>query len=468
MKQTANFKLKKPDYTDVADIADINANMDIIDTELKKQQDSFKTHTDNISNPHKVTKAQVGLGNVDNTADAVKNVLSATKITATMLKSESLNSITEIGNYYGAGGNSVTDFPTGASTNGTAVGGFTLVVYQAGGAGRLQIYTSDKGIWFRVGSLSGTTATWNGWIKVYNSASSVKINNVIFNGNDNIIVTADPVVNKLTNEDLNTIITSGDYTSNSANTCLNKPNGVTAFGLRVYSCSITGSYMQIMFTPSGISSVKNKIWVRAFESNTWKPWEEIYTTSNKPNGIPYFSCNEKIADGLDVYKISSLSSNISLAVNDDYGVGATLGIMFDSDCTNTGDVVLNLTLNGTTIHTGIIDDSSDNSICSFEGNVLYKLTLKANGYKCEKSEENIVATIETDRTIKVGDICFLDFSYAGNIYDGIKLQTIYNAEESTALYLYDSNGKKVTSVETNKMYLIKKRSNGFYMMKIGF
>lgn len=36
MKQTVNHKLNKPDYTDVADIADINANMDIIDENLGK------------------------------------------------------------------------------------------------------------------------------------------------------------------------------------------------------------------------------------------------------------------------------------------------------------------------------------------------------------------------------------------------------------------------------------------------
>lgn len=35
MKYTANFNLRKPDYTDVANIADINANMDAIDIELQ-------------------------------------------------------------------------------------------------------------------------------------------------------------------------------------------------------------------------------------------------------------------------------------------------------------------------------------------------------------------------------------------------------------------------------------------------
>lgn len=37
-------------------------------------------HTGNISNPHSVTKTQVGLGNVDNTSDANKPVSTATQI----------------------------------------------------------------------------------------------------------------------------------------------------------------------------------------------------------------------------------------------------------------------------------------------------------------------------------------------------------------------------------------------------
>lgn len=43
MKQTVNHKLNKPDYTDVADIADINANMDIIDANLGKVTTSAYT-----------------------------------------------------------------------------------------------------------------------------------------------------------------------------------------------------------------------------------------------------------------------------------------------------------------------------------------------------------------------------------------------------------------------------------------
>ena len=56
---TENYNLKKPAGTDPADIADINGNMDLIDAALA-------AHTGDNNNPHSVTKAQVGLGNVPN------------------------------------------------------------------------------------------------------------------------------------------------------------------------------------------------------------------------------------------------------------------------------------------------------------------------------------------------------------------------------------------------------------------
>ena len=42
--------------------------------------DNLSNHLSNTNNPHKVTKTQIGLGNVDNIADANKSVLNATKL----------------------------------------------------------------------------------------------------------------------------------------------------------------------------------------------------------------------------------------------------------------------------------------------------------------------------------------------------------------------------------------------------
>lgn len=64
MTTTENYGLKKPDGNDYVAIDVINENMDTIDQELKNQSD----HASSKSNPHGVTKSQVGLGNVPNVA----------------------------------------------------------------------------------------------------------------------------------------------------------------------------------------------------------------------------------------------------------------------------------------------------------------------------------------------------------------------------------------------------------------
>lgn len=50
-----------------------------IDTSINNVQNNLTTHISNKSNPHSVTKVQVGLGNVDNTSDANKPISTATQ-----------------------------------------------------------------------------------------------------------------------------------------------------------------------------------------------------------------------------------------------------------------------------------------------------------------------------------------------------------------------------------------------------
>lgn len=50
-----------------------------ITSDINAVQTNLKTHINNKSNPHKVTKDQVGLGNVDNTSDANKPISNATQ-----------------------------------------------------------------------------------------------------------------------------------------------------------------------------------------------------------------------------------------------------------------------------------------------------------------------------------------------------------------------------------------------------
>lgn len=46
---TINYNLVKPGYSDTADIADINGNMDAIDTKLKEVEDNTAENTDDIT-----------------------------------------------------------------------------------------------------------------------------------------------------------------------------------------------------------------------------------------------------------------------------------------------------------------------------------------------------------------------------------------------------------------------------------
>ena len=72
--KTTNFNLVKPELTDVADITAMNPNWDAIDRELTGVKEYTDSHKVDKTNPHAVTKAQVGLGNVDNTSDMSKPV----------------------------------------------------------------------------------------------------------------------------------------------------------------------------------------------------------------------------------------------------------------------------------------------------------------------------------------------------------------------------------------------------------
>lgn len=65
-KYTSKLNLKKPEANDFYNVNDSNENFDKID--------EFASRTDN---PHNVTKAQVGLGNVDNTSDKDKPISTA-------------------------------------------------------------------------------------------------------------------------------------------------------------------------------------------------------------------------------------------------------------------------------------------------------------------------------------------------------------------------------------------------------
>lgn len=117
-------------------------------------------------------------------------------------------------------------------------------------------------------SISGNAGTAT---KLANSRS---INGIGFDGSKDITIKADPLQTKLTSENLDSILSEGEYWADSSNTCTNKPSGVNAFGLKVYH---TGSYAQIITADNG------SIYTRTASSSdgtTWNTWTPIYTGTN--------------------------------------------------------------------------------------------------------------------------------------------------------------------------------------------
>lgn len=89
MQKTTNYGLNKPDSEDFYDVEHFNDNMDVIDKELKetntKIDDVVTTsngHIENKSNPHSVTKSQIGLGKVDNkSSETIRGELTSGNVT---------------------------------------------------------------------------------------------------------------------------------------------------------------------------------------------------------------------------------------------------------------------------------------------------------------------------------------------------------------------------------------------------
>ena len=87
MQNTENFNFKLPESTDNYNVGDYNENFEAIDAELQAVNESVAENTDHrndTENPHGVSAADVGLGNVPNVAtnDQTPTYVAATENTA--------------------------------------------------------------------------------------------------------------------------------------------------------------------------------------------------------------------------------------------------------------------------------------------------------------------------------------------------------------------------------------------------
>ena len=178
-------------------------------------------------------KGDVGLGNVDNTADADKSVKYATT-------AGSANAVT-----WGNVSGKPSTYPPSSHTH----------------------------------NYAGSSSAGGAAASAVKLATARTINGVSFDGSANISLTANPTPNELVAKNLNDVTTPGFYFSGGSNTCTNKPSNVDAFGLIVFK-SAAGYITQILM--EGNTSM-NKTWFRQYNASAWSAWGYYYNTSFKPS-----------------------------------------------------------------------------------------------------------------------------------------------------------------------------------------
>ena len=122
------------------------------------------TSVNGQTGPVKLTKADVGLGNVDNIADANQVKHGQQTLDSASLPSNNLNNVTQPGWYVMASSNSVTNKPTG-------VAGFSLEVMLCADNKIIQkLYDDFTNIYIRIRTAS---TTWSNWAQLSTSNTNI-------------------------------------------------------------------------------------------------------------------------------------------------------------------------------------------------------------------------------------------------------------------------------------------------------
>ena len=179
------------------------------------------------------SKSEVGLGNVDNTADSAKSVKYAT---------------------------------TAGSANAVA---------WANVSGKPSTYAPSA----HTHNYAGSSSAGGAATSATKLATARAINGVNFDGTSGITVTANPTSTDTNNGDLNSFTTPGFYYGGGSNTSKNKPSNVDAFGMIVFKTA--GGYTTQLLVEGNSSA--GKMWIRQYNASAWSGWSYVYTSSYKPS-----------------------------------------------------------------------------------------------------------------------------------------------------------------------------------------
>lgn len=100
------------------------------------------------------------------------------------------------------------------------------------------------------------------------------INGVAFDGTKNIEI-QNNYSKQLSSEDLNTVLSLGNYHGAGGNTVINKPSGVEHFGMTNFK--VAGGYIAQLLYGSD-----NKLYYRLYNGTSFSNWFDLYSDTNKP------------------------------------------------------------------------------------------------------------------------------------------------------------------------------------------
>lgn len=292
-------------WTDAYNKRHEHANKTVLDKITQTLLDNWNaayTHISNKSNPHGVTKSQVGLGSVPNVAtnDQVPTFTQATTL-------DNLTSGEKLTVMLGKIAKAIEDFITHKAdavqhitatertnwndsnskkhshSNKTVIDKVTQAMLDklSGIASGAEVNVQSDWSVTDTGSDAfiknkPTSMPANGGNA--STADKLKtarqINGVGFDGSQNITIPANPLITELKSGSLNDVKAYGQYFGTGGNTVTGKPTGVQHFGLQVYRAANGYITQEISFN--------NRRWLRTFNSSTWSGWVQYFSEENKP------------------------------------------------------------------------------------------------------------------------------------------------------------------------------------------
>ncbi|WP_028593210.1 pyocin knob domain-containing protein [Paenibacillus assamensis] len=222
MQLTGNLKLKKPDNTDIVDIADINGNMDILDSEVIKRANLAETNAKNASLPR--------------TGGEISGALAVT-------------GQVWVGKTATYGGTSALTLPIGDSDTGL----------HWTGDGGLEFYSNN----IAAMRLAGQSVQYKDSSGNWQSFAEVK--KAIFLPRST---------------DLNNIVHEGEYYNPLNDDAATMPNVPLHLSFHLKVSRHAG--INQVFTTYATEAHMLRIFTRNYY-NGWSPWSEILTSYNRPN-----------------------------------------------------------------------------------------------------------------------------------------------------------------------------------------